>query len=110
MRKYLITILAIISLSALISGCSSTPDVQQTSAVNGTGFIQIIADPDDATVILDDVFLGKASDYSGKERAIKLDSTKHKLELKKDGHYSYFREIVISSGDTTVINVTLNKK
>ena len=102
--------LLIIILTFIISACSTTPKTAPPQTVSGSGYIKIVANPEDAEVILNGVRCGTAKDFCVLDKALKVDSGTHKIELKKEGHFPYFREIVINNGTVSDINVTLNKQ
>ena len=79
----LLAALLLASASALLPGCFPKGQIFQVN-------------PPDATVVLDGVVQGKASDFP-EERYLKVESGTHLLELRKDGYRTYSREMYVGN-------------
>jgi uncharacterized membrane protein len=80
------------------------------STIPNAGFLKIIANPEDADVYIDGTVVGKAMDFDGRKQILELAAGRHKIEIKKDGYHSYFRDIMVGAGATEDFKVTLSKK
>ncbi|GAB4370231.1 MAG: hypothetical protein Kow00128_17110 [Deltaproteobacteria bacterium] len=88
-RAALLTILA----AAVLSGCF--PKGQIYGVENAGGLIFAV-NPPDATVVLDGVVQGKASDFP-EERYLKVAAGTHRLELRRDGYRTFARDLYVSN-------------
>lgn len=108
--KKIYSISLLIILSAFVfSGCFGRPQ-SELSTVSNSGFLKIIAIPDDAQVYIDGVLTGSARDFDGRVKVLELTSGKHKIELKAQGYYSYSRDVMVGARATKDFNITLSKE
>ena len=77
---------------ALAGGCYPKAQVYGVGNVGGLAFD---VNPPDAEVVLDGVVQGKASDFP-RERYLKVESGRHRLELRKPGYETYSRTLFVS--------------
>jgi len=61
----------------------------------------------DATVWVDDVLIGKASDWSKEGHHIRAGF--HRLEIRHPGYYSFFQEIELPEGSQAVVKADLRQ-
>jgi hypothetical protein len=59
----------------------------------------------DATVWVDDVLIGKASDWS--RDGLHIRAGFHRLEIRHPGYYSFFQEIELPEGSQAVVKAEL---
>jgi len=83
----------LVSGGLFLSGCFPKG---QTYGVGNVGGLIFSVNPPDATVVLDGVVQGKASDFP-EERYLKVESGTHRLELRKDGYETFSRDIYVSN-------------
>lgn len=79
--------------AAVLPGCFPKGQVYGVGTVGGLIF-QV--NPPDATVVLDGVVQGKASDFP-EERYLKVESGTHRLELRREGYRTFSRDVYVSS-------------
>lgn len=79
--------------AAVLSGCFPKGQVY---GVGNAGGLIFRVNPPDATVVLDGVVQGKASDFP-EERYLKVESGTHRLELRKEGYETDSRELYVSN-------------
>jgi len=77
---------------ALAGGCYPKTQIYGVENVGGLIFE---VNPPDAEVVLDGVVQGKASDFT-QERYLKVESGRHRLELRKPGYETYSRTLFVS--------------
>jgi hypothetical protein len=61
----------------------------------------------DATVWIDDVLVGKASDFKKDDRQIKPGF--HRVEVRHPNYYSFFQEVELPGGSKVVVNAKLRE-
>jgi PEGA domain len=59
----------------------------------------------DATVWVDDVLIGKVSDWTSDDRQIRAGF--HRVEIRHPGYYSYFQEIELPEGSRAIVKAEL---
>jgi hypothetical protein len=59
----------------------------------------------DATVWVDDVLIGKVSDWSGDDRHIRAGF--HRVEIRHPGFYSFFQEVELPEGGHALVKAEL---
>lgn len=85
--------LLLVSAATVLPGCFPKA---QTYGVGNAGGLIFHVNPPDATVVLDGVVQGKASDFP-EERYLKVESGTHRLELRKEGYETFSREVYVSN-------------
>lgn len=98
-------LLVLAAAGAILPGCS--PQSRVRGAADAGGLIFAVT-PNDASVVLDGVVQGKASDFSG-ERYLRVEPGTYRLELRKAGYETHVREVYVS-GSLLRIEVTLAEK
>jgi hypothetical protein len=61
----------------------------------------------DATVWVDDVLVGKVSDWKSDGRHIRAGF--HRIEIRHPNYYSYFQEVELAGGTQVVVNAKLRE-
>jgi len=61
----------------------------------------------DATVWVDDVLVGKVSDWKGDGRHIRAGF--HRIEIRHPNYYSFFQEVELPGGSQVVVNAKLRE-
>ena len=61
----------------------------------------------DATVWVDDVLVGKVSDWKGDGRHIRAGF--HRIEIRHPGYYSFFQEVELPEGGHAIVNAQLRQ-
>ena len=84
---------ALLLAAAVLPGCFPKGQIYGVENVGGLIFL---VNPPDATVVLDGVVQGKASDFP-EQRYLKVESGTHRLELRKEGYRTYSREVYVSN-------------
>jgi hypothetical protein len=95
-------LLLLAAAGATLPGCSPRDRVR--GAADAGGLIFAVRPPD-ASVVLDGVLQGKASDFP-EERYLRVEGGTHRLELRKPGYETYVRDVYVS-GSLLRIEVTL---
>lgn len=85
--------LLLAAAAAVLPGCFPKGQIYGVENVGGLIFL---VNPPDATVVLDGVVQGKASDFP-EQRYLKVESGTHRLELRKEGYRTYSREVYVSN-------------
>lgn len=68
--------------------------------------LQIECNVPEAAVILDDVMLGRAGEFSKGDRFIRPGF--YRVEIRHPNHYTYFAEFEVASGGLASLNVLLH--
>ena len=100
MKKFAFLILA----AVLFSGCSYH---ETRRGIGNEGFLIIQAVPDDAEVYVDGQSVGKAGKYESDP--LELSSGTHKIEIRKAGYVSEFREVYSGNQSRHTLKVNLRK-
>lgn len=95
-------LLLLAAAGAMLPGC--TPQSRVRGAADGGG-LTFAVHPPDASVVLDGVLQGKASDFP-EERYLRVEGGTHRLELRKPGYETYVRDVYVS-GSLLRVEVTL---
>jgi hypothetical protein len=61
----------------------------------------------DATVWVDDILVGKASDWGKDGKHIRAGF--HRIEIRHPGYYSFFQEVELAAGSQTVVKAQLRE-
>jgi len=77
-----------------------------TGSTNGIVF-RVDSNVPDATVWIDDVLVGKASDFKKDGRQIKPGF--HRVEIRHPNYYSFFQEVELPAGSRVVVNARLRE-
>lgn len=97
-----VALILLAAAGAVLPGCS--PQSRVRGAADAGGLIFAVHPPD-ASVVLDGVVQGKASDFS-EERYLSVEPGTHRLELRKAGYETHVRDVYVS-GSLLRIEVTL---
>ena len=74
--------------------------------IGGAGVaLRVDANVPDATVWVDDVLIGKVSDWTSDDRHIRAGF--HRVEIRHPGFYSYFQEIELPEGSRAIVKADL---
>ena len=73
---------------------------------NAIGF-RVECDVPDATIWVDDVLVGKVSDWKGDGKQIKAGF--HRIEVRHPNYYSFFQEVELPGGSHVVVNAKLRE-
>ena len=73
---------------------------------NAIGF-RVECNVPDATIWVDDVLVGKVSDWKGDGRQIKAGF--HRIEVRHPNYYSFFQEVELPGGSHVVVNAKLRE-
>lgn len=98
-------LLLLAAAGAMLPGCS--PQSRVRGAADAGGLVFAVRPPD-ASVVLDGVVQGKASDFS-EERYLKVEPGTHRLELRAPGYEPHVRDVYVS-GSLLRIEVTLTEE
>ncbi len=88
-----------------VLGLFVTPGCATVRAAPTAGF-RIDCDVPDATVWVDDVLVGRVSDWTPAGRVIRAGF--HRVEIRHPNHYSHFAEINAGQGPGTVLHARLH--
>jgi hypothetical protein len=92
-------------LSLLFEMACGPPRGPQTRPVGG---LEIVCEPEDALLYVDDKYLGTASGL--KIRPLKLAAGPHRIELRREGYFTHFAEVTITTGVRQKLRVKLRKE
>jgi hypothetical protein len=73
---------------------------------NAIGF-RVECNVPDATIWVDDVLVGKVSDWKGDGKRIKAGF--HRIEVRHPNYYSFFQEVELPGGSHVVVNAKLRE-
>ena len=90
---------------AFLLGCGLPTETRR--GVGNEGFLNIIANPDDAEVYVDGQLMGHASKFE--KSPIELGSGTHKIEIRKVGYLSELREVYLGNQSRHTLKVNLRK-
>ncbi|MFC1850153.1 PEGA domain-containing protein [candidate division CSSED10-310 bacterium] len=79
---------------------------EETSATD-TGFIAFRIFPKDASIYIDDEFVGISQSVNALENGVTLASGSHTVAIMKPGYESYLQQIEVQAGETMHIRVIL---
>lgn len=85
-------------LCAALAACAHAPAGAAVS-------LRVDSNVPDATVWIDDVLAGKASDFASGQRRVRAGF--HRVEVRSPGHYSVFQEIEQPDGGHAVVEARL---
>jgi hypothetical protein len=101
MRKMLVRIwLSLAFVAAVALGCAHTIPAGAVS-------FRVDGNVPDATVWIDDVLVGKVSDWTRDGRNIRAGF--HRVEVRHPGYYSFFQEVELPEGSQAVVNAQLRQ-
>jgi hypothetical protein len=101
MKNAILRAAAALGLAATLAlGCAH-------SMPYGAVAFRVESDVPDATVWVDDVLVGKVSDWSKEGRFIRAGF--HRIEIRHPGYYSVFREIELPEGGQAVVKAPLRQ-
>ena len=103
MKQTMIRILRPLALAALVTGAVSCAHAIPYGAVA----FRVETNVPDATVWVDDVLIGKASDWAKDGHHIRAGF--HRLEVRHPGYYSFFQEIELPEGSQAVVKADLRQ-
>jgi hypothetical protein len=83
---------------ALGGGCATTIPY-------GAVAFRVDSNVEDATVWVDDVLVGKASDWAKDGKHIRAGF--HRIEIRHPGYYSFFQEVELPEGAHTIVKAQL---
>ena len=83
---------------ALAAACATTGGF-------GAAAFRVECNVPDATVWVDDVLIGRASDWAAQGRHIRPGF--HRVEIRHPTHYSHFAEVELAEGGTAVVKADL---
>lgn len=89
----------------LIGSCGLPQETRR--GVGNEGFLIIQAIPDDAEIYINGELVGKAEQFQ--KTPLELRSGTHKVEIRKAGYSSEFREIFVGNQSRHTIKVNLKK-
>jgi hypothetical protein len=93
------TLLLILLLAGTIGCAHAVP--------YGAAAFRVESNVPDATVWVDDVLIGKVSDWARDGRHIR--SGFHRIEIRHPGFYSYFQEVELPEGSHAVVKAELRQ-
>ncbi len=99
--------LSLLFLVALLvlAGCGAPQETRR--GVGNEGLLIIQAEPDDAEVYVDGQLVGKASKYDSDP--LELSSGTHRIEIRKAGYLSEFRDVYSGNQSRHTLKVNLRK-
>jgi hypothetical protein len=93
-------LLVVAALFGLSASCAHTLDA------NAIAF-KVECDVPDATVWVDDVLVGKVSDWKGDGKHIRAGF--HRIEVRHPNYYSFFQEVELPGGSHVVVQARLRE-
>ena len=84
--------------AALVCSCATFP--------KGVGNFQVVCNVPDAMVIIDDVLVGRVSEWSAPGRQIRPGF--HRIEIRHPAYFSHYAEIELSDGGGQVVKADLH--
>jgi hypothetical protein len=100
MTKILLLFALLVASVAPIASCAH-------SMPYGAVAFRVDSNVPEATVWVDDVLVGKASDWAKDGKHIRAGF--HRIEVRAPGYYSFFQEIELPEGAQAVVNATLRQ-
>ncbi len=91
------------------TGADAEPESVYQLELDKTGYLMLQVAPGDASVYIDGNFYGIASQFNETEGALMLQAGVHQIEIVKPGFQPYTRQITISEGEDSRIDVTLTR-
>lgn len=91
---------ALLFALALLAGCAST-----RSSVRSDGRLVVNSNVPDARIYVDDVLWGRAAELRG--RAMAVPSGDRRVELRADGWFTAYRDVVVPRAGRASVTVTL---
>ncbi|MDH4228654.1 MAG: PEGA domain-containing protein [Nitrospirota bacterium] len=109
MRMTAADTLAGLALAALLlSGCATPPPAALSGYAGTEGGIQFLSVPADAEVAVDGEPRGRVADYSG-PNVLWMERGLHVVEVRRDGFYTFFRQVEITGGLVEVFVFTMRE-
>lgn len=95
-------------LCLLAAGCAKPPPPAAMLSYQGQqGGLQVFVQPADARVYVDGDYMGRVSDFQG-ENVLWLDRGLHAVEVSKEGHHTFFRQVQVTLGLVEILVYTLS--
>jgi hypothetical protein len=91
--------LRVVALLLPLAGCA-------TAIPYGAISMRVDSNVPDATVYVDDVLVGRVTDWAKDGRHIR--SGFHRIEIRHAGYYSYFQEVELPEGAHTIVTAKLH--
>jgi hypothetical protein len=91
-------------LSMLLLGSLTLAGCATTIPSGAVGF-RVDSNVNDATVWVDDILVGKVSDWAKDGKHIRAGF--HRIEIRHPGYYSIFKEVELEEGARTVVSAPL---
>jgi len=90
-------------------GAEAEPESVNQLELDKTGYLMLKVEPGDASVYIDGNFYGIASQFNETEGSLVLQAGVHQIEIVKPGFKPHTRQVVISEGEDSKINVVLTR-
>lgn len=74
-----------------------------------TGEVRLLANPKTAKVYIDNALVGTVDEFDGLNSHLEIDGGRHVLGLRAEGYQSYSQELVVESGRTQTVRITMKK-
>jgi hypothetical protein len=94
-----------LALAALLAGTVGAGVGCATAIPYGAVGLKVDSNVSDATVWVDDILVGSASDWAKDGKHIR--SGFHRIEIRHAGYYSFFQEVELPEGAHTIVKVQL---
>ncbi len=75
------------------------------SGTYGAAAFRVESNVPDASVLIDDVLVGRASEWAGEGKHLRPGF--HRVEIRYPGYYSYYAEVDLAEGGSAVVKATL---
>lgn len=89
-----------LALAVTSAGCAHTIPY-------GAVAFRVESNVPEASVLVDDVLIGKVSDWSSEGRHIRAGF--HRIEVRHPGYYSFFQEVELPEGGQTTVKAQLRQ-
>jgi hypothetical protein len=99
LRPCAVALALLAALAAVDAGCA-------TAIPYGAISMRVDSNVPDATVWVDDVLVGRVTDWAKDGRHIR--SGFHRIEIRHSGYYSYFQEVELPEGAHTIVKAQLH--
>lgn len=89
-----------LTLALIIAGCAHT-------IPSGAVAFRVESNVPDATVWVDDILVGKASDWAKDGKHVKAGF--HRIEIRHPRYYSFFQEVELAPGSQALVKAELRE-
>jgi len=102
-------VLLLLSIFSVFLVISCAPPRESISGKGNEGLLAIFCEPKDASVLVDNVYQGKAKQFDGRPGYLQLSPGTHNIKIEMEGYKPFRKQIYINVGKEE-IKIKLRQK